>query len=262
MEPTRKILTKARLVVVKIGTGVLSDSDGGIHSHRINHLASQIARLHFRHKKIVIVSSGAIGAGMARLGLLHRPTHIADLQTCAAIGQSLLMANYDRAFSKKKLTVAQILLTHEDFRHQERRRNARNTLLNLLHRKIIPIINENDAVSFAEIKFGDNDQLAAMVHELINANASVILSNVDGFLITSKNKKSEVVSTIKKISPSIIRQAGGSNSTRSVGGMRSKLIAARRILATRKPLVIANGNIPNVLLRLLKGEPLGTIFHP
>ena len=251
-------MASARLIVIKLGSGVLSRADGGLNAGRIRHLAQQVALLRRQKRSVVIVSSGAISAGMARLGLHRRPTRIADLQACAAVGQNLLMASYERAFKRFGLTVGQILLTHEDLRHPERRKNARHTLLRLLQRGVVPIINENDAVSFAEIKFGDNDQLAAMVHELIHADTCIILSNVDGFMVKSAN----VLPTISKITSEIERQAGDSDSHRSVGGMRSKLVAARRVLATGKPMVIANGRISNILPRLLKGEPVGTIFFP
>jgi glutamate 5-kinase len=259
----RKLLARVRLSVVKFGTGTLTTDDGGLDAKRIGHYASQIAALQSKGRKTVMVSSGAVAAGMTRLGIHRRPTNIHDLQACAAVGQNLLMANYEKAFSQRRLTVAQILLTHEDFLHQERRRNAKNTILNLLHRGIVPVINENDAVSFEEIKFGDNDQLASMVHQLINADACIILSNVNGFLIReSKKSRPKVLSTIRTISKEIVKQAGGSVSHRSVGGMKSKILAARRVLKTRKPMIIANGQLPNVLPRLLKGEQLGTIFLP
>jgi glutamate 5-kinase len=263
MNHERKILTRSRLSVVKFGTGILTSSNGGLNAKRIKHYASQIAALQKKGRKVVIVSSGAIGAGMTRLRIHRRPTNIHDLQACAAVGQNLLMANYEKAFSQKRLTVAQILLTHEDFLHKERRQNAKNTILNILNRGIVPVINENDAVSFEEIKFGDNDQLASMVHQLLHADACIILSNVDGFLVRESSKsKPKVLSTIRTISKDIVKQAGGSGSHRSVGGMKSKILAARRVLKTRKPMIIANGQLPNVLTRLLKGEPLGTIFLP
>ena len=280
MNKDRKLISKAKLLVVKLGTGVLSSTKGGLDSYRIAHLADQVAHLHRLKKQVVIVSSGAVWAGMARLNLRNRPTHVADFQACAAVGQNLLMAKYERAFARRKLTVAQILLTHEDFRHPQRRHHARQTILNLLLRGVVPIINENDAVSFDEIKLGDNDQLAAMVHELINAQGCIILSNVDGFIagdISSvmsavrklsatrgssiKHRMPRPLSTITKITAEIERQAGDSHhSHRSVGGMRSKLLAAKRVLATGHPLVIANGHTPNILLRLIRGELLGTIF--
>jgi len=278
MTHPHKILRQARLVVVKLGTGMLSRKAGGLDPGQIQRLSRQIALLRRQKCRVVIVSSGAISAGMSRLNLRQRPSHIADLQACAAVGQNLLMACYERAFARWGITVAQILLTHGDLQHRERRKNARHTILNLLQRNVVPIINENDAVSFAEIKFGDNDQLAAMVHELIHADACIILSNVDGFMVrqtwkhpTSNvqrlsrlggDRASNILPKISKITAAIERQAGDSDSHQSVGGMRSKLIAARRVLATGRPMVIANGRVPNVLPRLLKGEPIGTIFLP
>jgi glutamate 5-kinase len=257
----REKLKQARLVVVKLGTGVLSDAKGSLDPKRIRDLARQLESLRRKGRKVVLVSSGAVGAGMTRLGLRKRPTHINDLQTCAAIGQNLLMACYDREFSKRNITVAQILLTHEDFRNEERRRNAKNTISNLLRRNVVPIINENDAVSYAEIKFGDNDQLASFVHTLVGADACFILSTVDGFYVSEKGNQ-RILNTIEKITHSIECHAGGAGSQRSVGGMQSKILAARRVLATRKPLLIANGRVPNVLIRLLAGEEIGTIFLP
>jgi len=262
MKSDRRLLTKARLLVIKLGTGVLSNERGGLNFQQIGHLADQIRALQRQGRHVVLVSSGAISAGMTRLRLKTRPTQIADLQACAAIGQNLLMAGYERAFTRRKITVAQILLTHEDFRQEKRRHNAAQTLRNLIHRNVVPIINENDAVSFDEIKFGDNDQLASMVHSLVHADACVILSNVDGFLTRDANGKRRVLPTIPKITAAIRHQAGGSGSQRSVGGMQSKILAASNVLATKRPLVIANGHTPNILVRLLKGDSLGTIFLP
>lgn len=265
MHPDRKSLSKARRIIIKLGSNVLS-TDKGLDSRQIGHLATQVARLRRGGRQMVIVTSGAIAAGMARLGLPRRPTHITDLQACAAIGQNLLMANYDRSFRRHGLTVAQILLTWEDFRDPKRCQNARQILLRLLGNGIVPIINENDAVSFEEIKFGENDQLASMVHQLVHADACILLSTVEGFLIPEVSKKGarrmRVLSTIPRITAQIQKQAGGSISQRSVGGMKSKLLAAKRVLSTRKPMVIAHGRTKNVLERLLKGEILGTIFLP
>jgi glutamate 5-kinase len=275
MDLDRHILSGCRLIVVKIGTGVLSRPNGDLDTLRVRHLADQVAGLRRRKCQVVIVSSGAIGAGMARLGLRQRPTVISDLQACAAVGQNLLMARYEHAFTQRGITVAQILLTHEDLHNPTRRENASHTLHNLLLRGVVPVINENDAVSFAEIntqkgatafsatKFGDNDQLAAMVTELIHAHACILLSTVDGFLMREGRKgRMRVTPSVKKISAEIERHAGDSDSDRSVGGMRSKLTAARRISSLGRPLVIANGRTRNILLRLIDGETVGTIFLP
>ncbi|MCC7517571.1 MAG: glutamate 5-kinase [Verrucomicrobiae bacterium] len=261
MKDPRKSLRAAQRLVVKIGTGVLSRLDGGLNPRRIHHLAGQVATLRRQGRSVVLVTSGAIGAGMTRLGFKRRPAAIAELQACAAVGQNLLMARYDHAFAHESLTVAQILLTHEDFRHPERRRNAEQTLRRLLRHGVTPVINENDAVSYAEIKFGDNDQLAAMVTELVGAEACVILSNVDGFHL-GRPPKGRLVATIQRITPALERHAGDAGSSRSVGGMKSKLLAARKVNAAGASLVIANGHLSGVLLRLIGGEPLGTIFLP
>jgi glutamate 5-kinase len=266
MDSDRKLLTKAKLLVVKLGTGVLSASHGGLNARRIADISQQVSFLRKKKILVVLVSSGAIGAGMARLKLKARPGRIDELQACAAVGQNLLMTQYERAFKRLKLTVAQILLTHEDLRHPQRRENARHTLRRLLDHKVVPVINENDATSFAEIKFGDNDQLAAMVHELLNADACILLTNVDGFCLESKRAGSgiskKVIPTIRKITSEIELHAGGAESHRSIGGMKSKFMSARRVLATNRPLIIASGRTRNVLPRLISGEALGTIFLP
>ena len=259
MKDPRKSLRTARLLVVKLGTGVLSRDDGGLNQRRIRHLAVQVAALRRQKRAVVLVTSGAIGAGMSRLGFRQRPTAIAELQACAAVGQNLLMARYDHAFAHESLTVAQILLTHEDFRHPERRRNVAQTLQRLLRHGVVPVINENDAVSFAEIKFGDNDQLASMVSELVGADACIILSNVDGFHL-GKPPKGRLISTVERITPALERHAGATESHRSVGGMKSKFLAARKVNAAGVPLVIANGGTSRILPRLCEGEVLGTIF--
>jgi glutamate 5-kinase len=261
MKDPRQSLRAARLLVVKLGTGVLSRRDGGLNQRRIRHLAAQVAALRRKGRSVVLVTSGAIGAGMTRLRLKQRPTAITELQACAAVGQNLLMARYDHAFARESLTVAQILLTHEDFRHPERRRNAMQTLQRLLRHGVVPVINENDAVAFAEIKFGDNDQLASMVTELVRADACVILSNVDGFHL-GKPPTGRLLGTVEKITPALERHAGDSGSERSVGGMKSKFLAARKVNAAGGPLVIANGHLSRVLPRLVSGEAIGTIFLP
>lgn len=263
MKDDRHTLREARLLVVKLGTGVLSRRDGGLNQRRIRHLAAQVAELKRQGRATVLVSSGAIGAGMAQLGFRERPAAIADLQACAAVGQNLLMARYEYAFARESLVVAQILLTHEDFRNRERRRNAEQTLRRLLRYGVVPVINENDAISYKEIQFGDNDQLAALVSALLRADACVILSNVDGFLVRANGRgRLRVIASVPRMTAAIRRQAGGAGSERSVGGMKSKLLAAKRVNAAGAPLVIANGHLTRILPRLTAGETLGTIFLP
>lgn len=261
LQKSRKSLHQARRLIVKLGTGVLTTGQGHLSPSRIRDLASQIKKLRQNRVEVVLVSSGAIAAGMSRLGLKNRPSGIHDLQACAAVGQNLLMHQYETAFSRVGVVVGQVLLTHGDFRDDSRRENARHTLNQLLKLGVTPIINENDAVSFAEIKFGDNDELAALVHQLVHADATVLLSTVDGFY-TKQSGRSKLIHTVGAITPAITRHAGDSTSHRSVGGMKSKLLAARKVTATGKPLVVAGGKVKNILPRLLRGEELGTIFLP
>ena len=178
----RAPLKSASRLVVKLGTGVLTDSRKLIDPAQLEQLVAQMAAQRKAGREIVLVTSGAVGAGMGALGYETRPTDLAEKQACAAVGQSRLMAVYDKLFSAHGLVVAQVLLTHEDLEHHERHLNARNTLVTLLHRGVVPIINENDAVSFTEIKFGDNDKLSALVAALLPADLLVILTTVDGVI--------------------------------------------------------------------------------
>ena len=175
------VKTAARLVV-KLGTGVLTDSRKQPDPVQLEQLVAQVAALRKAGKEIVLVTSGAVGAGMGALGYEKRPGDLAELQACAAVGQSRLMAMYAELFARHNLHVAQVLLTHDDLEHHERHLNARNTLVTLLGRGVVPIINENDAVSFTEIKFGDNDTLSALVASLLPADLLVILTTVNGVI--------------------------------------------------------------------------------
>jgi glutamate 5-kinase len=240
---------------------VLTNGQGHLQAGQIRNLARQVKTLRGKGIEIVLVSSGAIAAGIARLRLRRRPSDIHDLQACAAVGQNLLMHRYESAFSRLGLKVGQVLLTHGDFLEKPRRENARHTLLRLLKRSVVPVINENDAVSFAEIKFGDNDQLAAMVHELLHADATILLSTVEGFYVR-EHKMTRLMKTVRGVTPALLRHAGDSGSYRSVGGMRSKLLAAKLVNAKGQPLVVAGGKVRNILPRLIAGEEVGTLFSP
>src|SRR5215472_12075971 len=178
----RELLKDTSRVVLKLGTGVLTDSRKQPDLAQMEQLAGQIAQQRKAGKEIVLVSSGAVGAGMGALGYQKRPTDLADLQACAAVGQSRLMAIYEKLFAAFGWSVAQILLTHDDLQHHERHLNARNTLVTLLRHGVVPIVNENDVVSFTELKFGDNDKLSALVASLLPADLLVILTTVDGLL--------------------------------------------------------------------------------
>jgi glutamate 5-kinase len=199
---------------------------------------------------------------MGALGYAARPTDLAEKQACAAVGQSRLMAAYDKLFAAHGLVAAQVLLTHEDLEHHERHLNARNTLVSLLKHGVIPIINENDAVSFTEIKFGDNDKLSALVASLLPADLLVILTTVDGVIENFGKADPKTISIIEHIDTTIEKLAGGTTSETAVGGMASKVQAAKIAVRSGIPLVIASGRKKHVLAQILAGEDEGTLFVP
>ena len=213
-------------------------------------------------KEVVLVTSGAVGAGMGTLGYEKRPTELAELQACAAVGQPRLIAIYEILFAQHGLHVAQVLLTHDDLEHHERHLNARNTLVTLLGRGVVPIINENDAVSFTEIKFGDNDKLSALVASLLPADLLIILTTVDGVIENFGKADPKTIPVIEQIDSGLEKIAGGTESATAVGGMASKIQAAKIAVRSGIPLVIASGKKKQVLARILAGENEGTIFVP
>jgi glutamate 5-kinase len=250
-------------MVVKLGTGVLTDSRKQPDLAQMEQLVAQIAAQRRSGKEVAIVSSGAVGAGMGALGYAKRPSQLAELQACAAVGQSRLMATYEQLFAKFDLRVAQVLLTHDDLEHHERHLNARNTLITLLARPdVVPIINENDAVSVTELKFGDNDQLSALVASLLPADLLVILTTVDGFFENYGSPNARVLATIQNISETVERLAGGTESATAVGGMASKIQAAKIVIRSGIPLVIASGKKKDVLANVVAGKEEGSIFVP
>ena len=251
--------TAARLVV-KLGTGVLTDSRKQPDPAQLEQIVAQLAALRVAGREFVLVTSGAVGAGMGALSLEKRPTDLAELQACAAVGQPRLMATYAELFARHGLRVAQVLLTHDDLEHHERHLNARNTLVTLLDRGVVPIINENDAVSFAEIKFGDNDKLSALVASLLPADLLVILTTVDGVIENFGKANPKTMAVVEKIDPALEKLARGTDSDTAVGGMKSKIEAARIVVRSGIPLVIASGRKKNVLARILGGEDEGTLF--
>lgn len=249
-------------VVVKLGTGVLTDPQKQPDLAQMEQLVAQVAAERNAGRGMILVSSGAVGAGMGALGYSKRPTELAELQACAAVGQSRLMALYERLFAKHNLTVAQVLLTHDDLEHHERHLNARNTLVALLQRGVVPIINENDAVSITELKFGDNDQLSALVAALVPVDLLVILTTVDGLIENYGQPGAKVMSVVEKVDESVENLAGGTTSVTAVGGMATKLKAAKISILSGIPLVIASGRKKNVLAQVLAGEEEGTLFVP
>jgi glutamate 5-kinase len=255
------IKTAARLVV-KLGTGVLTDSRKQPDPAQLEQLVAQVAAMKKSGKEIVLVTSGAVGAGMGALGYEKRPNELAELQACAAVGQSRLMAMYAELFARHHLHVAQVLLTHDDLEHHERHLNARNTLVTLLGRGVVPIINENDAISFTEIKFGDNDKLSALVASLLPADLLVILTTVDGVIENFGKADPKTISVIEHIDATIEKLAGGTTSETAVGGMASKVQAAKIAVRSGIPLIIASGKKKQVLAKILAGEDEGTLFVP
>jgi glutamate 5-kinase len=258
----RELLQNLDRVVVKLGTGILTDSRKQLHPARVQQLVRQVAGLRNTGKEIVLVSSGAVGAGMGVLGYEKRPAELSGLQACAAVGQSRLMSMYEKQFEQFGLHVAQVLLTHDDLRHHERHLNARNTLLILLQKGIIPIINENDAVSFTELKFGDNDKLSALVACLLPADLLVILTTAEGLVERFDTPEAKVIPLIERIDGTIEKLAQGTQSATAVGGMITKVQAAKMTVRSGIPTVIASGLKLETLSRILDGEDEGTLFVP
>lgn len=256
----RASLKTAARLVVKLGTGVLTDSRKKPDPVQLEQLVAQIAALRQAGKEVVLVSSGAVGAGMGALGCERRPHELAELQACAAVGQPLLMATYRELFARHGLQVAQVLLTHDDLEHHERHLNARNTLVTLLGRGVVPIINENDAISFTEIKFGDNDTLSALVAALLPADLLVILTTVDGVIENFGKANPKTIQQIETIDLDLEKIAHGTDSETAIGGMASKVQAAKIAVRSGIPLVIASGRKKTVLAKILAGEREGTLF--
>ncbi len=258
----RELLKKATRIVVKLGTGVLTDRRNQPDLSRMEALVSQLAEQRKAGKEILVVTSGAVGAGMGVLGYSKRPAVLAELQACAAVGQSRLMATYERLFAQFGLHIAQVLLTHDDLQHHERHLNARNTLVTLLARGVVPIINENDAISFTELKFGDNDKLSALVACLLPADLLVILTTVDGVMENFGQSNARTIPLIEQIDAAIEKLAGGTTSATAVGGMASKIQAAKIVTRAGIPLLIAAGGKPGAVAGILAGAEEGTLFVP
>lgn len=259
----RQFLPESRRVVVKIGTRVIAQRTGRPDPVRLHSLVAQIATLRRRGIEVVVVTSGAVGAGMEALGIRERPTVVSDLQMCAAVGQARLMTAYTKLFMAHKIRIGQVLLTHDDFDHRVRNANARRTLEHLLRAGVVPIINENDVVADEELKaefsFGDNDFLAALVVKLIRADLLVILSTVDGVLRMDGARRRRLP-CIDKIGSEVYRLVNPGASALSKGGMDSKLRSAQ--IATRAgcSVVIGNGRRKNTLADILAGKDVGTLI--
>ncbi|MCA9508771.1 MAG: glutamate 5-kinase [Myxococcales bacterium] len=255
----RTNLINAEKIVIKIGSRVLLEDNGNPNYFVIAHIVDQLSQLHKQGKKIIFVSSGAIGAGMEALSLPKRPSDLPTLQAAAAIGQVRLMRAYEDLFGSHNIMVAQVLLTHEDLKNRARHLNIKNTLNELLKRNVIPIINENDAVSVDEIKFGDNDVLASLVAMLLEVKALILLTTSLGFMIQKQNGEQEKLSHIVELNQEILSHIQEHKVGLSSGGMKSKLIAAHNLIHVGGLAIIAPGKEKEVLLKIFNGENVGTI---
>ena len=260
MSQTR--LASARRLVVKVGSALVTNNGTGLDLNAIADWARQIATLRQQGKEIILVSSGAVACGVQRLGWGRRPKTVHEKQAAAAVGQAGLVEAYEAAFSKHGLNTAQILLTHEDLADRKRYLNARSTLTTLLELGVVPIINENDTVITDEIKFGDNDTLGALVANLVEAEALIILTDQKG-LYTADPRKDPNATLIQEATAgdeSLEAMAGGAGSRVGTGGMITKVIAAKRAARSGAHTAIASGHESDPIIRLAAGEPVGTLL--
>jgi glutamate 5-kinase len=263
-DPLRQeIAAAATTLVVKVGTRVLTHPDGTLNDDRIAQLAEELSSIKAAGRHPVLVSSGAVGAGMSQLGLKQRPTDLAQLQAVAAVGQTKLIEAYDRTFRRHGMHAAQVLLTADDLHDRQRYLNVRNTLLTLLEFGAIPVINENDTVAVDELMttFGDNDRLAAMVTNLLRAPLLIVLSDVAGLYDGDPSlPTSQLLTTVSKLDERVDGYVRDKMTGLSKGGMASKLRAARMVTTAGESMIVASGRDPQVLARILAGEVVGTLF--
>jgi glutamate 5-kinase len=259
----KALLAHVRRVVVKVGSGVISNADG-LEYDRVAELSADICQLLDRGLEVVLVSSGAISAGKGQLGIVGRPQTIPQKQAAAAIGQTRIIHEYKETFQKLSHNVAQVLLTRDDLSNRRRYLNARNTVMTLLEYGVTPIVNENDTVVVDEIRFGDNDNLSALVTNLVEADLLVILSDVDGLYDRdpSENPHAELIPIVERVTPDIEAMGGKGSSDLGTGGMRTKLKAAKRAALSGVGTLIVNGRNANILSRIFDGEEVGTYFLP
>lgn len=259
----RKQLGESRRWVVKIGSSLITNDGQGLDTEAINNWAGQIAELRKQGKELILVSSGAVAEGMARMGWKKRPHELHKLQAAAALGQMGLVQHFESCFQKHGIHTAQVLLTHEDLSHRQRYLNARTTLRTLLSLGAIPIINENDTVATDEFRFGDNDTLAALVANLVEADAVVILTDQQGLYDNNprKHQDAKLISNAHASNPELESMAGEGGQF-GCGGMRTKITAAKRAARSGAATLIVAGAEPDILLKLSSGEELGTLLTP
>ncbi|MBC8351344.1 MAG: glutamate 5-kinase [Planctomycetes bacterium] len=259
----QEVIAAANIVVVKVGTRVLTHADGTLDEARIARLAEELNAINDSGRRVILVSSGAVGAGMSQLDLAKRPSDLATLQAVAAVGQTKLIETYDRTFRQHGRHAAQVLLTAEDLDDRQRYLNVRNTLLALTELNTVPIINENDTVAVEELAttFGDNDRLAALVTNLVRAPLLVILSDVAGlFTGDPALSSSELVPLVTTLDEAVANFAVDEQTGHSKGGMASKLLAAKIVTAAGENVIVASGHEPGTLGQIMAGESVGTLF--
>lgn len=262
----RQRLTESKRIVVKVGTSTLTHDNGKMNLERMDRLALAITELMNQEREVILVTSGAIGVGMGKFNLRKRPSEMGMKQMLAAVGQCELMNIYSRLFATYNQPVGQILLTKTDVVDPLKKKNVMNTFTNLMAFGVLPIVNENDTVSVDEIKslqmLGDNDTLSAVVAELTEADLLIILSDIDGFYDghPKENADTHLIPLVTRITPEIRAMAGGTGTARGTGGMETKLNAAEIATQAGCAMVLANGADPMLLLEILKGETVGTLF--
>lgn len=263
MNTAREKLKTARRIVIKVGTSTLAHAESGkLNLYRIEHLIRELADLHNAGKEIIFVTSGAIAAGLGKLNMKSRPQGIPEKQALAAIGQGVLMHIYEKFFAEYGQTIGQVLLTRENSIDEHARENSRNALQAVLDMGAIPVINENDAVAVDEIKIGDNDNLSAIVAAMTDAEALIILSDIDGLYTANPltDKSARLIEEVTEIDSEIERIAGGAGTKFAIGGMITKIQAAKFATANGVTMLIINGKQVGNLRRALSGEVIGTIF--
>lgn len=257
-------IKNVKRIVVKVGSSTLTYENGRINLSQIENITRQLADLHNRGYEVILVSSGAIGAGIGKLGMKKRPSTIPEKQAAAAVGQGVLLHMYEKLFAEYGHTVGQILLTREDMTNRVRFLNARNSLFSLLDMGVIPIINENDAVIVDEIKVGDNDTLSALVTSTIEADLLILLSDIDGLFNDNPNNNpdAKLLPWIDEITEEVEGYAKGAGSSLGTGGMITKINAAKIAISSGSIMVIGNGSTPNIIRDVLDSKDVGTWFKP
>lgn len=258
----RKALKQAKRIVVKVGTSTITYSNGKRNFSQIDRLARELSDLQNQGKEMILVTSGAVAVGVDRLGLDKKPDTIPGKQAAAAVGQGVLMHTYEKFFADYGQVVAQVLLTKTESLDRHRYTNSRNTFMELLKQRVIPIVNENDVVALDELKIGDNDNMSALVAGITDADLVIILSDVDGLYTANPqtNPDAKLVHTVAEITPEIEASAGGAGTLRGTGGMATKIQAAKAATSSGIHLVIASGTQKNAITDILNGEEVGTLF--